>query len=249
MTVSLSLQITHEDFFSQTNSFLAIILQLPTEFNISASKVISRQDGVSKLDSILLIWTLNDFAQTVQKTQAIYCWEGVLTVLLHSNGSHSIVTCLSVAAGICLPSRCLAMDVSSDFAINFVIAMSKDLAVSNLTILWTRRWKFWIRQLLDFRNRFIEQPVQDYVPWNYLSLNILQILQISSTALKYFNAYSLQYLQDHPSWKLKITNIRCHVRHIMLYVSNLIGRHKLSWSSAEQTDTQQHEDATGRPSM
>jgi hypothetical protein len=29
MTVSLSLQITHEVFFSQTNSFLAIILQLP----------------------------------------------------------------------------------------------------------------------------------------------------------------------------------------------------------------------------
>jgi hypothetical protein len=48
ITVSLSLKITHEVFFAPPNSFLAIILQLPTQFNSSAAKLISRQAGVSK---------------------------------------------------------------------------------------------------------------------------------------------------------------------------------------------------------
>jgi hypothetical protein len=52
ITVSLSRQITHEAFFAAPNCFLAIILQLPTQFNSSASKLISRQAGVSKLDSL-----------------------------------------------------------------------------------------------------------------------------------------------------------------------------------------------------
>jgi hypothetical protein len=42
-----------------------------------------------------------------------YCYRGVPTSLLHRNGSCSIVACVFVATGICLPSRCLAMDVSS----------------------------------------------------------------------------------------------------------------------------------------
>jgi hypothetical protein len=50
---SLSLQITHVVFFSQLNSFLAIILQLPTQFNSSAPKLIYWQAGVSKLDSTI----------------------------------------------------------------------------------------------------------------------------------------------------------------------------------------------------
>jgi hypothetical protein len=36
---------------------------------------------------------------------------------LHSNGSYSIVACVSVAAWMCLMSRCLAMNVHSDFSI------------------------------------------------------------------------------------------------------------------------------------
>jgi hypothetical protein len=36
---------------------------------------------------------------------------------LHSNGSYSIVACVFVAAGKCLPSICLAIDVSSDYTI------------------------------------------------------------------------------------------------------------------------------------
>jgi hypothetical protein len=35
---------------------------------------------------------------------------------LHSNGSYSIVACVFVAGGMCLPSSCLAMDIS-DFTI------------------------------------------------------------------------------------------------------------------------------------
>jgi hypothetical protein len=65
-----------------------------------------------------LNWTLlyNHFAQTTQKTQPLYCWEGMFGVPLHSNGSYSIVACIFVAAGMCLPSIYLTMDVS-DFSI------------------------------------------------------------------------------------------------------------------------------------
>jgi hypothetical protein len=47
----LSLQITHEVFFAPPNSSLAIILQLPTQFNSSDPKLIYRQASVSKLVS------------------------------------------------------------------------------------------------------------------------------------------------------------------------------------------------------
>jgi hypothetical protein len=50
ITVSPSLQIKNEAFLAQSNSFLAIILQLPAQLNSSAPKHISRQGGVSKLD-------------------------------------------------------------------------------------------------------------------------------------------------------------------------------------------------------
>jgi hypothetical protein len=73
--------------FSRPNPFLAIILQLLTQFNFSAPKLISWQAGVSKLDSILLSWTplYNHFAWTMQKTQPLYYWEGVFTATLPSN--------------------------------------------------------------------------------------------------------------------------------------------------------------------
>jgi hypothetical protein len=41
----------------------------------------------------------------------------LFTAPLHSDGSYSIVTCVFVAAGICLHSRCLAMKIYSDFII------------------------------------------------------------------------------------------------------------------------------------
>jgi hypothetical protein len=49
--VSLLLQIILEDFFSQPNSFLPMILQLSTQFNFPAPELISWQAGVSKLSS------------------------------------------------------------------------------------------------------------------------------------------------------------------------------------------------------
>jgi hypothetical protein len=81
----------------------------------------SWQAVVSKLDSSLngLSWTLpyNYFARTTQKTQPLYCWEGMFTAPLHSNGSYSIVACVFFAPEMCLPSHCLAMNVYSDFSV------------------------------------------------------------------------------------------------------------------------------------
>jgi hypothetical protein len=48
--------------------------------------------------------------------QPLYCWEGVFTEPLRSNRSYSIV-CVFVTAGMCLPSSCLAICISSDFII------------------------------------------------------------------------------------------------------------------------------------
>jgi hypothetical protein len=53
----------------------------------------------------------------MKKTQPFYFWEGAFATQLHSNGSYSVVAYVFVAAGMCLPSRCLAMNVYSDFAI------------------------------------------------------------------------------------------------------------------------------------
>jgi hypothetical protein len=58
----------------------------------------------------------NQVARTTQKTQSLYCWERVFTARLHRNGSYSIVACVFVAAGMCLRSRCLAMNAHFDFA-------------------------------------------------------------------------------------------------------------------------------------
>jgi hypothetical protein len=41
----------------------------------------------------------------------------MLTALLHNNGSHSIVACIFIVAGMCLPSHCLTMNVYSHFTI------------------------------------------------------------------------------------------------------------------------------------
>jgi hypothetical protein len=69
---------------------------------------------------LLLKWTLpyNNFTRTTQKTQSLYCWEGVFIEPLHSNGSYSIVAYVFVAVVICLSGRCLAVNVYSDFAIS-----------------------------------------------------------------------------------------------------------------------------------
>jgi hypothetical protein len=60
---------------------------------------------------------LNQSARTTQKIQTLFYYEGVFTVPLHSNGSYLIVVCLLVAVEMCLPCRCLALNVYSDFII------------------------------------------------------------------------------------------------------------------------------------
>jgi hypothetical protein len=92
--VSPYLKITHEVFFAPSHSFLANFSSLPT-------------CQLRNLGPILVIVTLEP--RTHRKHHFLYCCEGVFSGSLHSNGSYSI------AAGICLPSSCLAMDVSSDF--------------------------------------------------------------------------------------------------------------------------------------
>jgi hypothetical protein len=47
---------------------------------------------------------------------SIYCWEGVFTAPLRSNGSYSIAACVFIAARMCLPSRCIAINVCSHFS-------------------------------------------------------------------------------------------------------------------------------------
>jgi hypothetical protein len=66
-----------------------------------------------------LNWTLlyNHLARPAYKTLPLYSWEGMFTASLHSSWSYSIVVCIFVATGMCLPIRCLAMNVYSDFAI------------------------------------------------------------------------------------------------------------------------------------
>jgi hypothetical protein len=100
ITVSPSLQITHE-VFSHPNSFFAIILQLPipktTQFSFEAHILV----GWRLETQNLLNWTLlcNHFARTTQETQPLYCWEGVSTALLLGNGSYPIVACVISCSG------------------------------------------------------------------------------------------------------------------------------------------------------
>jgi hypothetical protein len=50
-------------------------------------------------------------ARTTQKTQPLCCWEGVFTAPLYSNESYSSVACVFIAAGVCLQSRCLTINL------------------------------------------------------------------------------------------------------------------------------------------
>jgi hypothetical protein len=118
----MSLQLTHEVFFSQPDSFLATILQLPipkTRLNSTPllpssypGRLASRNStNSSKLNCSLYLLCTN------HTENSLYYWEGVFTAPLHTNGSYSIVVCVLVAVGTCLPSCCLEMNVFSDFTI------------------------------------------------------------------------------------------------------------------------------------
>jgi hypothetical protein len=103
--------------------FFAIILKLPipkTRLNsiplLPSSypgRLVSRDSTQFFSAELFFITSLHG----PRRKQPLYCWEGVLTAPLHSNGSNSIIACVFVAAGMCLPSRCLAMNVYSDCTI------------------------------------------------------------------------------------------------------------------------------------
>jgi hypothetical protein len=105
-----------KSFFSQPNSFLAIILQLRIQCNSSAPKLISWQAGVPKLVSTRLDCYFSTevfFITTLhgpRRKRNHYCWEGVFTA--------SIIACVFVAAGMCLASCYVAVNLYSDFAIS-----------------------------------------------------------------------------------------------------------------------------------
>jgi hypothetical protein len=115
ITVSLSLQITHEVFYSPLNFFLHI-LQLPfpkTGLNSNPllpssypGRLASRNSApfyaVTANFGTLLY---NHFPRITQKTQTLNSWDVLCTSTLHSNGSYSIVACVFISAGICLRSR------------------------------------------------------------------------------------------------------------------------------------------------
>jgi hypothetical protein len=104
---SLSLQIIYKVFFAKPNAFLPISSQSP-------STAIFRTRPNS--NSSFVSCSLYASRRTNRKLRFIYCCEGVFTAPLHNNGSYSIV-CVFVAAGTCLPTRCLAMNVYPDSTI------------------------------------------------------------------------------------------------------------------------------------
>jgi hypothetical protein len=68
-----------------------------------------------ELDTILILaaWVPRFIAsrRTDRKHRFLYCCKGVFRASLHSDRSYPIVACLFVAAGMCLPSPCLAMGI------------------------------------------------------------------------------------------------------------------------------------------
>jgi hypothetical protein len=117
-------------FNSQLNSLdSSIICQLPTpELSIQLPAAtanylvaISSQSSstVDSRDSLNYISA--GLGSTPKENTAsqhfLYCYRGVFTPPLHRNGSSSIVACVFISAGTCLPSRCLAMNVYSGSAI------------------------------------------------------------------------------------------------------------------------------------
>jgi hypothetical protein len=123
ITISLSLQITHGVFFSQSNSSLAIILQLPILKTLHNSipllpssypgRLASRNLTFHFLTTTLLHFPCcrtilyNHFAQTPQKTLSSTVKEAYL--LIHCLAMDVLFLCRLARAGMCFPSGCLAI--------------------------------------------------------------------------------------------------------------------------------------------
>jgi hypothetical protein len=95
ITVSLSLRITHEVFFSQTNSFLAIILQLPVP--------------KTRLNSIpLLSSSYPGRLASRSSTFHLEIWNSILQRLCTDHVENSI----SIVGKACLQRICIATEVT-----------------------------------------------------------------------------------------------------------------------------------------
>jgi hypothetical protein len=69
-----------------------------------------------------------------RRKQPLSYWKDVFTVPFHSNGSYSIVACVFVAARMCLPCRCLAINIYSDFDIPAFVRHVTVLSIQMITI-------------------------------------------------------------------------------------------------------------------
>jgi hypothetical protein len=67
-----------------------------------------------------------------RRKQSLYCWEDVFTASLNSNVSYAIAACVFLAAGMCLPSSCLGMDVSliSPFRLSGVMSQYFSIVIA-----------------------------------------------------------------------------------------------------------------------
>jgi hypothetical protein len=103
--------------------FLAIILQLPipkTRLNSIPLLPSSRPGRLASRNSTQFFSNEISFLTTLYVTRrkhSLFYWKGVFIAPLLSNGSYSIVACVCVAAGMCLPSHSIEMAVYSDFTI------------------------------------------------------------------------------------------------------------------------------------
>jgi hypothetical protein len=109
-------------FLSQPNFSLSILqLLIPTtrsiQFLCSQAHILAGWHPETRLTLLNRNLLYNHFTRTTQKTQPLSCWEGVFTAPLHNNGSYSTIACVFVVARICLPNRCLPMNVYSDFTL------------------------------------------------------------------------------------------------------------------------------------
>jgi hypothetical protein len=123
VSVRVSSVITKEDNKYHVNDGFEVL----TAMNIKIT-VFRVLNAVHFGDNLKFLY--NHFARTTQKTQPLYCWEGVFIEPLHSNGSYSIVAFIFVAAGMFLPSRSIAVNVYSDFTIP---AFRRHVTIFNVT--------------------------------------------------------------------------------------------------------------------
>jgi hypothetical protein len=107
----------------------------------------------------------------MQKTEPLCCWEGVLTASLHNNESYSIVVCVFVAAGMCLPSRCVAMNVCYDF---IILAFERHIAIFIPTDPKIRRPLFSMKQYLKRRKTHIVFRLMGHIgAWSRVPCHVI----------------------------------------------------------------------------